>query len=203
MKKTIKITSLIFFLLFILVFIINIVELNKCKNLIYTDTSYDEFEYVLVLGASVKNNYPSLMLKDRLDKTIEIYKSNTNIKIILSGDSVKKDYDEVGVMLQYLLDNEVEESNIILDKYGVSTYDSLKRIENIVQDKKIIIVTQKYHLTRSLYIALTNDLDAVGVVAYDYRYNGQLIRDIREVLARVKDYFLSKINSEPKYGYNI
>lgn len=199
MKKTIKITTIIFFLLFILVLIINIVELNKCKNLIYTDTSYDEFEYVLVLGASVKNNYPSLMLKDRLDKAIEIYNSNNNIKIILSGDSVKKDYDEVGVMLQYLLDNEVEKDNIILDKYGISTYDSLKRIENIVQDKKLIIVTQKYHLTRSLYIALSNDFDAVGVSAYDYRYNGQLIRDIREVLARVKDYFLTKINSKPKY----
>lgn len=195
MKKIYKIILILTIIVFIIISIINILMISYSNNYIDKNINYDKVNYVLVLGASVKNNYPSLMLKDRLDKAVDIYNENNNIKIILSGDSVnEEDYDEVGAMYNYIINCGVNEDNIILDKYGVSTYESIKRIKDIVKKDKVIIVTQKYHLIRSIYIARNNNIDSYGVSSYNYKYVGQLKRDIREILARVKDYVFVKFN---------
>ena len=160
----------------------------------------NRFDCILILGAGVKNNEPSKLLKDRLDKTIEIYNQNRNIKIIVSGDSQNpSNYDEITVMRNYLINNGVDKDNIFEDKYGISTYDSIYRIKDIVKNKKIIVITQKYHLYRSVYIAREFDLVAVGVSSKEYKYPGQLYRDIREILARIKDYMLVKLKIDSKY----
>jgi hypothetical protein len=149
-----------------------------------------------VLGAKVSEGSPSLMLKDRLDKAIEIYNQNKNIKIIASGDSQNPNvYDEVTVMYNYLVNNGVNHNNIIKDNYGISTYDSIVRMKDIVKEEKTIIVTQKYHLSRSVYTAKELDINAIGISSREYKYFGQLGRDIREILARVKDYVFVKLNN--------
>ena len=102
-------------------------------------------------------------------------------------------------MYNYLISNNIDESNIIKDNYGISTYDSIYRIKDIVKDKKIIIVTQKYHLYRSIFISSELGIDSIGISAREYKYFGQLGRDIREILARVKDFFLAKLKLDSKY----
>ena len=200
MKKISKIIIILITILFIIISIINIIMISYSSNYIDKDIDYDEISYVLVLGAGIRNNYPSLMLKDRLDKAIDLYKKNNNIKLILSGDSQnEKNYNEVGVMYNYVKECGVAEDNIILDKLGISTYDSIKRIKNIVNNDKVIIVTQKYQLTRSIYIARNNNINCYGISSYNYKYVGQLKRDLREILARVKDYIFVKLNISPKY----
>ncbi len=203
MKKLIKISISICLLLTLLIIITNIIIIGKSTYYIDNDINYKNYDYVLVLGASAKNNRPSLMLKDRLDKVVEIYNENSNIKIILSGDSVKENYDETGVMYNYLTNSGINSNNIIIDKYGVSTYDSVVRIKDITKDKKVIIVTQKYHLYRSIYIAKQNNINVVGVKAYEYKYFGNLKREIREVLARTKDYFYCLSNHKIEYENNL
>lgn len=203
MKKLIKISISICLLLTLLIIITNIIIIGKSTYYIDNDINYKNYDYVLVLGASAKNNRPSLMLKDRLDKVVEIYNENNNIKIILSGDSVKENYDETGVMYNYLTNSGINSNNIIIDKYGVSTYDSVVRIKDITKDKKVIIVTQKYHLYRSIYIAKQNNINVVGVKAYEYKYFGNLKREIREVLARTKDYFYCLSNHKIEYENNL
>mgnify|MGYP004455632671 CR=1 FL=1 len=203
MKKLIKISISICLLLTLLIIITNIIIIGKSTYYIDNDINYKNYDYVLVLGASAKNNRPSLMLKDRLDKVVEIYNENKNIKIILSGDSVKENYDETGVMYNYLTNSGINSNNIIIDKYGVSTYDSVVRIKDITKDKKVIIVTQKYHLYRSIYIAKQNNINVVGVKAYEYKYFGNLKREIREVLARTKDYFYCLSNHKIEYENNL
>ena len=203
MKKLIKISISICLLLTLLIIITNIIIIGKSTYYIDNDINYKNYDYVLVLGASAKNNRPSLMLKDRLDKVVEIYNENINIKIILSGDSVKENYDETGVMYNYLTNSGINSNNIIIDKYGVSTYDSVVRIKDITKDKKVIIVTQKYHLYRSIYIAKQNNINVVGVKAYEYKYFGNLKREIREVLARTKDYFYCLSNHKSEYENNL
>lgn len=203
MKKLIKISISICLLLTLLIIITNIIIIGKSTYYIDNDVNYKNYDYVLVLGASAKNNRPSLMLKDRLDKVVEIYNENSNIKIILSGDSVKENYDETGVMYNYLTNSGINSNNIIIDKYGVSTYDSVVRIKDITKDKKVIIVTQKYHLYRSIYIAKQNNINVVGVKAYEYKYFGNLKREIREVLARTKDYFYCLSNHKIEYENNL
>ena len=71
---------------------------------------------------------------------------------------------------------------------GISTYDSMYRTKEIFQADKIIVVTQQYHLYRTLYIADSLGIDAYGVVANPRIYVGQEIREIREILARAKDF---------------
>lgn len=195
-----KIIFIIGVIVFMFTIFINLIVINKSNKNINKEIDYNGYKYIIVLGAKVSNGYPSLMLKDRLDKVIEIYKSNMNIKVIVSGDSQNASvYDEVGVMYNYLVNNGVSSANIIKDNYGISTYDSVVRMKEILNDNKTIIVTQKYHLYRSVYIANELDIDAIGISAREYEYPNQLSREIREILARVKDYILVKLGVNSKY----
>ena len=86
-----------------------------------------------------------------------------------------------------------------MDHAGFSTYESIYRARDVFQAKKIIIVTQRYHLHRALHIANSLGLEAYGVSA-DYRnYADQLSRDIREILARNKDFLTSLFQPKPTY----
>ena len=86
-----------------------------------------------------------------------------------------------------------------MDHAGFSTYESMYRAKEIFGVKKVIIVTQGYHLYRAVYIAESMGLEAYGV-ASDYRsYAGQMSRDIREILARVKDFGTSILKPYPTY----
>ena len=193
-KKIVIIVSVILVLIFLISVIINLIVFAKTNDRINNNINYNDYDYVLVLGANVKNGKPSLMLKDRLDKAVEIYNRNKDVNIIISGDSVNPSvYDEIGAMYEYLIINGIEEKNIIKDNYGVNTYNSVTRMKDIIKDNKVIIVTQKYHLYRGLYIALDKDVNAVGISAKEIKYAGQFYRDVREILARVKDFVLTSI----------
>lgn len=160
-----------------------------------------DIDCILVLGAGIdKNNKPSLMLKERLDTSIDIYNTHVTDKIIMSGDHTRNNHDEVNVMKKYAMDNnDIVSSNIFMDHAGVSTYDSLYRAKNIFGVKKMIIVTQGYHLYRALYIAESLGIEAYGVDATKKVYAGQKMRDIREVAARCKDFLKSII--KPKSSF--
>ncbi len=169
----------------------------------YTNSSIknnvNNIDYILVLGASVKKDSISPMLKDRLDKAIEVY-NDTKAKIILSGDSVmSNEYDEVGKMKNYMLDNNIPIEDIILDEHGISTYDSIYRIKDMTKDKKVVIITQKYHLYRALYIAKSLNINSYGISAQGDNYFGQEYREFREILARNKDFIKCIIAPSSKY----
>jgi vancomycin permeability regulator SanA len=117
----------------------------------------------------------------------------------MSGDHGRTDYDEVAAMKQFAINAGIPSENIFMDHAGFSTYESLYRAKEIFQAKKILIVTQEYHLYRAIYIANQLGLEAYGVSA-DYRsYSGQTGRDIREFLARVKDFGTGIFKPEPTY----
>ena len=147
-----------------------------------------DVDCILVLGAGVRaDGTPSKMLKDRLDKTIELYNSGVSETIIVSGDHRTKDYDEVNTMKNYLIDAGIPSECIFMDHGGLSTYDSMYRAKNIFSVKKAIIVTQKYHMYRAIYVAKSFGIDGYGVSAKEISYSGQTKRSIRELLARIKD----------------
>lgn len=148
----------------------------------------DDYDCILVLGAGVRNGEPSKMLKERLDTGIEIYDKNLINTFIMSGDHGRKNYDEVNVMKNYALELGIPSSSVFMDHAGFSTYDSLYRAKYVFGVKKVLIVTEKYHLYRALYIAESLGIDAYGVDATKDTYYGQMGREIREVLARNKDF---------------
>ena len=96
-------------------------------------------------------------------------------------------------MYNYLISNGIDKDNIIKDERGLSTYDSIIRIKDIVNKNKMLIVTQKYHLYRSIYIAKEYNIDVHGISAKDIKYYGQFKREVREILARVKDHIYIKL----------
>ena len=156
---------------------------------------------IIVLGCQVKpDGTPSHMLRDRLERSIELYNLGAAPKIIMSGDHGQKEYDEVNTMKNYAVDKGIPSSDVFMDHAGFSTYETMYRAKEIFGVKKAIIVTQKYHLYRALYIAQKLGIEAYGVPA-DYRtYSGQFKRDVREVLARCKDFVTTILLPEPTYG---
>ncbi|MDY3934524.1 MAG: ElyC/SanA/YdcF family protein [Bacilli bacterium] len=204
MKKLLKIIILVI----ILILIINYYVIISTKKDIYTidNINITDADCILILGASIRNNQPSPMLKDRLTEGINLYNSGVSKKILVSGDHMADDYDEVNVMKNYLIENDIPSEDIFMDHNGISSYDSIYRAKKIYNVNKIVIVTQKYHLYRSLYIAKKLDIDAYGISSVDNEYSGQTKRDMREFLARIKDFFKCIIKPESKYlgeVYNI
>lgn len=156
-----------------------------------------EADYILILGAGLRpDGTPSPMLKERLDRGIELYKSGVSSKIIMSGDHENDDHDEVNAMKDYVTSQGIPSDAIYMDHAGISTYDSVYRAKEIFDASNIVIVTQKYHLHRAIHIAHSLGLNAYGVDAQKTVYRGQTYREIREILARIKDFFKCLIKPE-------
>ena len=199
MIKLLKYFAILVIVIAVIVFVINFYVIFKTKNQILESVDKDDIDCILVLGAGVRNGKPTDMLADRLLTAIDLYNKNVAPKIIMSGDHSKADYDEVNVMKNYAIDKGVPSTNIFMDHAGFSSYESLYRAKEIFEAKKIVIVTQKYHLYRSLYIANKLGLEAYGVSADLRKYIGQSYREFREVLARDKDFV--KCFFKPKSTY--
>ena len=158
-----------------------------------------DVDCIMVLGCGVRGDSPTPLLADRLQRGVEVYHSGAAPKILMSGDHGQTNYDEVNVMKQYALDEGIPEADIFMDHAGFSTYESMYRAKEIFGVDKMIIVTQKYHLSRAVFIARKLGIEAYGV-ASDYRtFGGQFGRDCREILARVKDIFTVITKPKPTY----
>lgn len=159
-----------------------------------------EFDCILVLGCKVKENgIPSDMLADRLATGVALQQAGVSEKLLMSGDHGQDEYNEVAVMKQYAIEKGVASSDVFMDHAGFSTYDSVYRAKEIFEAKKVLIVTQEYHLYRALYVAEELGMEAYGVAADTRTYFGQAKRDVREVLARVKDFFMVCVQAKPVY----
>lgn len=180
----------------------NIYMIASVNSRIFADAdSFDgnTADCIVVLGAGVKGETPSHMLEDRLLEAIKLYESGAAPKIIMSGDHSRVDYDEVNVMKTFAIERGVPSEDIFMDHAGFSTYESIYRAKEIFGAKKIIVVTQKYHLYRALYVADELDVDAVGVGADPRKYYGEVKRQIREIAARSKDMLWCSFKPTPTY----
>lgn len=185
------------------VFGINAYVKHKAKDCLVAPediSTIENADCILVLGCQVKDDgTPSDMLRDRLERGIELYFAGVAPKIIMSGDHGQQEYDEVNTMKQYAIDAGVPSEDVFMDHAGFSTYESIYRAKAIFMAQTIVVVTQEYHLYRALFIA-----DKLGVTAYgvhcDYNsYGGQGYREVREILARNKDFLTSIFKPEPTF----
>lgn len=184
------------------VFVPNCIVVNKTKSNIITSeeaAQLSDTDCAVILGAGIRDGKPTPMLRDRLLTGIELYKSGAAKKLIMSGDHGSVDYDEVNIMKSYAVEAGVPDSDIFMDHAGFSTYETIYRAREIFEADSIIIVSQEYHLYRALYIAERLGVKAVGVSADLNTYRGQTRRDLREILARDKDFFKCIIKPKPTY----
>jgi vancomycin permeability regulator SanA len=160
----------------------------------------DDVDCIIVLGCQVRaDGSLSDMLHDRLARGVEVYHVGASGKLLMSGDHGRTNYDEVGAMKRFAVENEVPSEDVFMDHAGFSTYETIYRAKEIFQAKKVVVVTQEYHLYRAIYIAEQLGLDAYGVSADLRSYRGQVKRDFREVLARCKDFGMCIFKPEPTY----
>ena len=198
-KKNISFLIWILAILLVLVFGINTYVCLSAKTNMYKpkENKFNTADCIMVLGCGVKGGEPSPMLKDRLDTAIELYKSGVAPKILMSGDHGKEFYNEVGVMKLYAMKNGVPSNDVFMDHAGFSTYESLYRAKEVFGCNNLIAVTQMYHLYRTVFLGKSLGLNVKGASTNNYNYGGMLNREVREIFARNKDFFISIIKPEP------
>ena len=188
LKKILIITPLIFLLgLGVLLALHEYIAIST-KNLVYDEIEkLPDSSTVIVLGASVfSDGKLSPILKDRIDAGFELFQRNKAKQFLLSGDHKTDDYNEVDAMSNYLLEKGVPKDKILLDHAGYDTYDSMYRSKAVFHISDAIVVTQEFHLPRTLFIAKNLDLNYVGYIAETriYKPSNQLL--FREKLANLK-----------------
>lgn len=144
----------------------------------------------IVFGASVRpDGEPSQMLADRVDAAVALYKEGKVDRLLMSGDQRSPNYDEVSAMKRRALAQGVPADRIDLDGSGFRTYDSAYRAKTVFGITEAILVSQRYHLPRALFLANSFGIKAVGVAANRHRYAGQTYSDAREVAALVLAWY--------------
>ncbi len=199
--KRVILVMLVIVLVFLAIILgINFFVMAKAKSKMISEEeakNLKDVDCILVLGAGIWGNSPSPMLEDRLLQGISLYKNGASNKIIMSGDHRTEEYDEVNVMKNFAIERDVKSEDIFMDHAGFSTYESMYRAKEIFEAKKIIIVTQKYHLYRAIYVAQQLGLEAYGVASDPREYAGQSLRELREIIARDKDCIKCIFKPEP------
>ena len=154
----------------------------------------------IVFGAKVyADGRLYAMTYDRLATAVDLYKAGRVQKLLISGDHGRPDYDEVNAMRRQALEWEVPPADIFMDHAGFSTYDTVARARRVFGVQKAVLVTQRYHLPRALYLARRAGVDATGVAADRRLYLARRYQAVRELAARVKDFFKGILNPSPRF----
>lgn len=155
---------------------------------------------VLVLGARVyEDGSLSPVLGDRVNTGVSLYFSGAGKKLLLSGDHGQVEYDEVNAMKATALSLGVPEDDVFLDHAGFSTYESMVRLKEVFGGKRVVIVTQSYHLYRAVFVARRLGMEAYGVASDLRPYVKQGYYELRELGARTKDVLYTLFWPAPRY----
>jgi SanA protein len=159
-------------------------------------------QVALVLGARVYSpDKVSPILEDRLNAAAELFTLGKVSKFIVSGDHGREEYNEVRAMKNKLLEAGVPEEDIFMDHAGFDTYDSVYRAKHIFGAESVIIVSQRFHLPRALFIADALGLPAIGLASDACNYGRTFAWRVawREPLARFKALGSVLLHAQPTY----
>ncbi len=204
MKKLLKLGGLILLLLSLIIILCEYNVYKASKNKLYDTAQLSTIpakKTALVLGTSkyIKNKYPNPYFTNRINACFELYQNNKIQKIILSGDNSKKEYNEPQDMKDALVALGVNPEDIVLDYAGLRTLDSVYRMREIFRQDDFIIVSQKFHNQRALYICDYLGINAIGYNAAHVNFRSKYKVEIRERLARVKVVLDKYLNVKPKH----
>jgi vancomycin permeability regulator SanA len=159
-----------------------------------------EVDCALVLGAGVRDDgAPSDVLRDRLDEALSLYRSGRVSRILVSGDHRGPSYDEPNTMRRYLEAQGVPSERIFLDHAGFDTYSSVWRAKHVFGAERIIVVTQRFHVARAVFVARSLGMGAEGAVADRHLYRGLVWLEAREVASRTKAFVDVAIARRPHH----
>jgi SanA protein len=159
----------------------------------------DQYAAIVPGAAVYSHDRVSHIFYDRLLGAEALLKKGKVKKIIISGDHGQNNYDEVNTGLVFLSKHGINRSIVFTDHAGFDTYDTLYRAKHVFKADKVIIVTQKFHCARSVYIARKLGLDAYGYECDRRRYRKARYYSFRESIARVKAYLNVTFKSKPRF----
>ena len=163
---------------------INLWVMSFAEGKIYQDVESVPVEperTAIVLGARIDaDGTPSNTLHDRTLVGVELYKAGRTAKLLLSGGG-----GEPASMKALAISLGVPENDLIIDEFGLRTYESCKRLRDTYGITRAIIVTQDYHLPRSLYLCQNLGIDATAINAKRREYLGERYAHARELISRL------------------
>ena len=175
-----------------------ILDLERQNEEIVAGLPDQKADCILVLGAALWDGFPCPMLQERLDTGAELYHAGASDTIIVSGAVDGPYYNEPQAMEDYLVEyHGVPREAILQDPNGFNTYDSMYQAKHSFGMKSVIVVTERYHLFRACYIADALGLETYGADACKQHYFGNVNREVRECVARVKDFFVVMVQTLP------
>ena len=165
-----------------------------------TPGSVPQAQAAIVFGALVyRDGTLSWVTRDRVDAGIALYKAGRVQKLLISGDHGRTGYDEVNAMRSHALDAGVPAEDIFMDHAGFSTYDTVARARRVFKVQSAVLVTQRFHLPRALWLARRCGIEASGYVADQRRYRTRRRMALREAAARAKDFVKGLIRPDPTF----
>jgi SanA protein len=176
---------------------------KQSENFVFDDIkNLPQAKTGLLLGTSktLSNGYLNTYFTNRIDAAAELYKSGKIQYIIVSGDNSRKNYNEPEDMQQALINQGIPEDRIFLDFAGFRTLDSVIRAKEIFGQEKLIVISQKFHNERAVFLAQKNGIEAYGYNAVDVNKFYGLKTNLREKLARAKVFWDFMFGVEPKFG---
>ena len=201
--KTIIISLIIVIFLSVISFVLADVRIKSAsKNCLYSDLTEIPYKKVgLVLGTTkfLQNGQVNLYYQYRIDATIALYQAGKISYIVVSGDNSRKTYDEPTQMKADLVLGGIPEEVIFLDHAGFRTWDSVVRMKEIFSQDDFIIISQRFHNERAVYLAKRYGLNAVAFNAKDVSKYYGFKTNIREKLARIKVFVDLLTNKKPRF----
>lgn len=165
-------------------------SIDKIYNTDYLEVmNIPQRDVAIVLGASVTKDQLAKVYELRVITALDLYNRGLVKKILITGDGSGKYYDEIKPAIAYLVEHNVPPGYIISDPLGLDTYDSISRASQVYGINSAIVVTQRFHIPRAMYISQAFGIDAVGVAAPDASFGSYIFGNVREWYARVKAFY--------------
>jgi SanA protein len=161
-----------------------------------------EVDVGLVLGCSKQlgDGRPNAFFRARMSAAAELYRAGKVRYLLLSGDNSRTDYDEPSDMRRALVAAGVPGSRIVLDYAGFRTLDSVLRAKDVFGVRRLIVVSQRFHNERAVYLARAHGMEAFGFDARDIGGVEGLRVRLREVVSRMFAVLDVKVlHSEPRF----
>lgn len=191
-------------LLLILAVLLSNLMVEKLSNkLIFSETEGLPAARVgLLLGTSKynRNGDPNLYFRYRIEAAAELFKRGKVDYLIVSGDNRTLSYNEPRDMRKALIAKGIPDTAIYMDFAGLRTFDSVLRCREVFGQSSFIIISQRFHVQRALFIALNNKIPAVGYAARDVSESYGWTVGLREMFARSKavlDVFV--LRTKPRF----
>jgi SanA protein len=182
------------FILILCAWVINAYVVVKAKSRMFTDpAAVPLVDAVIVPGASVyRSGKLSPVLRQRMEGALKYLGLRKGAKLVLSGHAIPGGYNETVAMLDYARRNDIPLADILVDEKGRSTYVTLLNFRRSSGIRRILIVSQDYHLPRALYIAQSMGFEASGLIVSEDPGSASI--PAREYFTRLKDFILLRIS---------